>query len=50
MELLQATFEHKFSDSLKLEIRADVLDGDKDSFWGKWRRNDRLAVSLFYYF
>lgn len=47
---LQPKFIHKFSDSLKMEGGWELFWGSQNSFWGKWKRNDRTFVLLTYLF
>lgn len=39
---LQFKLNHKFTDDLHIETGFDNFAGVKDSFWGKWRDNDRF--------
>jgi hypothetical protein len=41
---------HRFTDAVQLETGLDVLAGPPTSFWGRWRDNDRLFVTLRYWF
>ncbi len=47
---IQPKLTHKFSDKLKLKTGLDILTGHKDTFWGKWRKNDRAFLNMTYYF
>ena len=46
----QAKLVHKLRETLHLEAGVDVLDGLKDTFWGKWRKNDRFFAAIKYFF
>lgn len=37
---------HKFNDSLKLEVGSDFIYGSPDTFFGRWRDNDRIFANL----
>ncbi len=41
---------HKFSDALKIEGGLELFWGPHNSFWGKWRRNDRTFALITYQF
>lgn len=47
---MQPKLTYKFSDKLKLRAGMDILTGHKDTFWGKWRKNDRVFANLTWYF
>lgn len=47
---LQPKVIHKFSDSLKAEGGVELFWGDHNSFWGKWKKNDRSFFNLVYQF
>jgi len=47
---VQLKLSHKLRDTLHVEAGLDFLDGLKDTFWGKWRKNDRFFASLKYFF
>ena len=47
---LQPKFMHKFSPSLKFEGGWEIFWGPANSFWGKWKRNDRTFAVLTYSF
>jgi hypothetical protein len=47
---LQPKFVHKYSDSVKIEGGWEVFWGPQNSFWGKWRRNDRTFLFMTYLF
>ena len=48
--LVQPKFMHKFSDSLKVEAGWELFWGAQNSFWGKWKRNDRTFAKFTYFF
>ena len=48
--VLQPKYIHKFSDSLKAEAGVQAFWGSQNSFWGKWKRNDRTFVIMTYSF
>lgn len=43
--LWRADLGHKFNDVLKVNIGFDVIYGDSDTFFGRWRNNDRFFVT-----
>ncbi|MBI2538800.1 MAG: hypothetical protein HYW04_03260 [Deltaproteobacteria bacterium] len=47
---VQPKFMHKFSDSLKVEGGWELFWGANNSFWGKWKRNDRTFAKFTYLF
>lgn len=47
---LEPKFMHKFSDDLKIEGGVQLLWGAQNSFWGKWKRNDRTFITMTYLF
>lgn len=47
---LQPKVIHKFSDALKAEGGLELFWGAHNSFWGKWKRNDRTFINLTYLF
>jgi len=47
---VQPKFMHKFSDSLKVEGGWELFWGAQNSFWGKWKRNDRTFAKFTYFF
>lgn len=47
---LQFKLNHKLTDALHVETGVDAFYGDRDSFWGKWRDNDRFFFFLKYFF
>ncbi|MBI4824038.1 MAG: hypothetical protein HY805_07410 [Nitrospirae bacterium] len=47
---IQPKATYKFSDKLKLKAGFDILRGDRETFWGKWRKNDRFFAHLIWHF
>ncbi len=47
---LQAKLNHKLSDALHLEAGLDFFAGNRDTFYGRWRDNDRFFFKAKYYF
>ena len=47
---LQPKIIHKLSDSIKIEGGLELFWGAQNSFWGKWKRNDRTFVFMTYVF
>lgn len=47
---LQFKLNHKLTDAAQIETGVDAFYGDRDSFWGKWRDNDRFFFVLKYFF
>ncbi|MEK6683647.1 MAG: hypothetical protein AABY46_03210, partial [Nitrospirota bacterium] len=47
---VQVKLNHKFTDDLHVETGFDNFAGTRDSFWGKWRDNDRFFLFLKRYF
>lgn len=43
--LWRADFSHKFNDALKVNVGVDFLDGSSNSFFGRWRNNDRIFMN-----
>ena len=48
--LIQPKLTHNFTDDLKLKAGLDLITGHKDTFYGKWRKNDRLFTNLTWHF
>lgn len=46
----QLKLTHKFTDDLHVESGFDLFAGVRDSFWGKWRDNDRFFFFTKYFF
>jgi hypothetical protein len=46
----QIKLTHRFSDAFHLEGGLDFLAGPADTFWGRWRDNDRFFLLLKYLF
>jgi hypothetical protein len=46
----QAKLTHKVTDALHLEAGLDVLTGQRDTFWGRFRESDRFFASVKYFF
>jgi len=42
----QLKVTHRLRDGLEAEAGVDVIAGPADSFWGRWRDNDRLFFRL----
>jgi hypothetical protein len=47
---LKAALTHKITDALHAIVGLDLISGPRDTFWGRWRDNDRVYVSLKYFF
>jgi hypothetical protein len=47
---LKAALTHKITDALHIITGVDVISGPRDTFWGRWRDNDRAYVFLKYFF
>jgi hypothetical protein len=47
---IQFKVNHKFTDDLHVETGFDNFAGVRDSFWGKWRDNDRFFLFMKRYF
>ncbi len=47
---IQPKVTYKVSDKLKLKAGLDIMAGHKDTFWGKWRKNDRVFTNVLWYF
>ena len=47
---LQPKIIHKFSDAWKIEGGVELFWGAQNSFWGKWKKNDRSFLFLTYLF
>ena len=45
----QPKLTYKFSDRLILQAGFDIFSGDEDTFWGKWKDNDRIFSFIKYY-
>lgn len=46
----QVLLTWKLNDSYTIKTGTDSMWGNKDSFWGRFRNNDRFFVKLIYYF
>ena len=46
----QPKFAHKFNDNWKMLLGMDWFTGEKDDFFGKWDRNDRVFSAVSYSF
>jgi len=46
----QAKVVHKVTDALHVEAGLDFMAGDRDTFWGRFRDNDRFFFSAKYFF
>jgi len=49
-DYLQAKVSHKLTDALHLEAGLDFFAGLRESFYGRWKNNDRFFFSAKYYF
>lgn len=47
---VQVKLAHRLSDAVQVEGGLDIIEGARDTFWGRWRDNDRLFVWLRYVF
>jgi hypothetical protein len=41
---------HKVTDALHVEAGLDFLTGNRETFWGRWRNNDRFFLAVRYFF
>ena len=41
---------HKVTDAFHVTVGFDILGGARDTFWGRWRDNDRVYCFLKYFF
>jgi hypothetical protein len=48
--LVELKVTHTFNDFLQVEAGLDLFTGQPDTFWGRWRENDRIFVSTRYLF
>ena len=48
--LLQVKASHKVTDTIHLEAGLDFFAGSRDTFYGRWKDNDRFFFSAKYYF
>ena len=48
--LLQVKASHKVTDTIHLEAGIDFFAGSRDTFYGRWKDNDRFFFSAKYYF
>lgn len=46
----QVKLTHKLSDAFQVDTGLDLLAGTANSFWGRWRDNDRFFFFLKYFF
>jgi hypothetical protein len=46
----KAALTHKITDALHVTVGVDVFDGARDTFWGRWRDNNRVYSFLRYFF
>ena len=47
---LQAVFEHKIFESMKLHIDVIFYDGSGDDFFARWKGNNRVSLTALYFF
>ena len=47
---LKTVFTHKITDAFHVIAGLDLISGSRDTFWGRWRDNDRVYVFLKYFF
>jgi hypothetical protein len=47
---VQFKLTHKLSDAFHVEGGVDIIAGPQDSFWGRWRDNDRAFAVMKYFF
>ena len=47
---LQFKAAHRVTDAVQVEAGLDFLAGNPDTFWGRWRDNDRFFLTLRYLF
>jgi hypothetical protein len=47
---LKAVLTHKITDAVHAIVGLDLISGSQDTFWGRWRDNDRVYVFLKYFF
>ena len=48
--LLQVKASHKVTDTIQVEAGIDFFAGSRDTFYGRWKDNDRFFFSAKYYF
>jgi len=46
----KVSFNYKIKDGLNSDIFVETFNGDVNSYYGKWRKNDRIGVDLKYSF
>lgn len=49
-KFIRPLVSHKFHDNTKIEAGFDIITGRTDSFFGKWRKNDRFFITVTQYF
>jgi hypothetical protein len=47
---VQPKLTYNFTDDIKFVAGFDFITGHKDTFWGKWRKNDRFFSNVTWYF
>jgi len=47
---VQPRFLYSITDTWKMELGLDLIDGDPGTFWGNWARNDRAFAHLEWFF
>ncbi|GAX59128.1 UDP-N-acetylmuramate-alanine ligase [Candidatus Scalindua japonica] len=47
---IRPLFSHKLFENTKCEAGVDIISGHKDTFFGRWRQNDRLFIMFTQYF
>jgi hypothetical protein len=48
--LAQPRLVHRITDAFHIEAGVDLLGGARDTFWGRWRQNNRGFLILRYFF
>lgn len=47
---VKVALTHKITEALHATVGLELLSGPRDTFWGRWRDNDRAYVLLKYFF
>jgi hypothetical protein len=47
---LKLALTHKLTDAIQVTTGIDLFNGSRDTFWGRWRDNDRFFFFLKYFF
>ena len=46
----KVSFHYKWNDNLDSDVFLEIFDGDKNSYYGRWKDNNRIGVDLKYSF